>query len=76
MKGVSDAKMVPHPNRVSHALMRVRRLYDWSRAEDAPLMAVFDLFWNLAPNAKYWVKIARHKTFEECIDLLVKEPTF
>lgn len=56
--------------------LSVRRLYDWSRAEDAPLMAVFGLFWNLAPNAKHWVKIAKHKTFEECIELLVKEPSF
>lgn len=56
--------------------LSVRRLIDWSRAEDEPLMVVSDMFWNLAPNAKHWVKIARHKTFEECIDLLVKDPNF
>jgi hypothetical protein len=56
--------------------LSVRRLIDWSRAEDEPLMVVSDMFWNLAPNAKHWVKIATHKTFEECIDLLVKDPNF
>jgi hypothetical protein len=56
--------------------LSVRRLYDWSRAEDVPLTVVLDTFWNQAPNAKYWVKVAQHKTFEECVDLLVKEPTF
>ena len=30
----------------------------------------------LAPNAKHWVKQAEQKTFEECVDLLEKEPTF
>ena len=52
----------------------IRRLVDWSRVEDGPLWQVQDLFWNQAPNAKFWVKIATHKTFEECIDLLVADP--
>jgi hypothetical protein len=56
--------------------LSVRRLIDWSRAEDAPVHVVADLFWNLAPNAKHWVKIATHKAFEECIGLLVKDPNF
>ncbi len=56
--------------------LSVRRLIDWSRAEDEPLRVVTDMFWNLAPNSKHWVKIATHKTFEECIDLLVEDPNF
>jgi hypothetical protein len=56
--------------------LAVRRLCDWSRAEDTPLVAAINLFWNLAPNANHWIKIARHRTFEECIDLLVQEPAF
>ena len=56
--------------------LSVRRLIDWSRAEDEPLQVVTNMFWNLAPNARHWVKIATHKTFEECIDLLVKDPNF
>jgi len=54
----------------------VRRLIDWSRAEEEPIYAVADMFWLLAPNAKHWVKVATHKTFEESIDLLVKDPNF
>lgn len=46
----------------------VRRLIDWSRVEDNPIWAVQDLFWNQAPNAKFWVKLATHKTFEERMD--------
>src|SRR4030067_911799 len=52
----------------------VRRLTDWVLVEDNPIRAVQNLFWNQAPNAKFWVKIATHKTFEECIDLLVNAP--
>ena len=56
--------------------LSIRRLIDWSRIEDNPIWAVQDLFWNQAPNAKFWVKIATHRTFEECMDLLVKDPNF
>lgn len=56
--------------------LSIRRLIDWSHVEDNPLWAVWDRFWNQAPNAKFWVKIARHQTFEECVDLLVKDPNF
>ena len=41
-----------------------------------PLMFVSHMFWNLAPNARHWVKIARHRTFEECIDRLAKDSNF
>jgi hypothetical protein len=54
----------------------IRRLIDWSLVEDAPVFAARDLFWNQAPNAKFWVKIAEHKTFEESIDSLVRDPNF
>jgi hypothetical protein len=36
---------------------------------------VDQMFFLQAPQAKFWSKIASHKSFEECIDLLVKEPT-
>ena len=54
----------------------VRRLIDWSRVEDSPIWAAQNLFWNQAPNAKFWVKIARHKTFEEAMDALARDPNF
>lgn len=56
--------------------LSVRRLIDWSRAEDYSVMSVDQLFWMQAPNAGFWVKVATHKTFEECIELLVREKTF
>jgi hypothetical protein len=56
--------------------LSVRRLIDWSRAEDYSVPSVDQLFFMQAPNAKFWVKVAAHKTFEECIDLLVCEETF
>lgn len=56
--------------------LSVRRLIDWSRAEDYSVMSVDQLFFMQAPNAKFWVKVATHKTFEECIDLLVRETSF
>jgi hypothetical protein len=65
-----------YPVRGGRYNLSVRRLLDWSQAEDNPPWAVFDYFTMLAPNAKHWVKLAQHKTFEECVDLLVKEPTF
>jgi hypothetical protein len=34
------------------------------------------MFFLQAPRAKFWSKIATHKTLEDGIDLLVKEPTF
>jgi hypothetical protein len=54
----------------------VRRLIDWSRVEDSPVWAAQNLFWNQAPNAKFWVKIARHQTFEEAMDALARDPNF
>jgi hypothetical protein len=56
--------------------LSIRRLIDWSRVEDAPVFAVQGLFWNQAPNAKFWVKIAEHKTFEESMDILLHDPNF
>jgi hypothetical protein len=54
----------------------IRRLVDWSRVEDYPLHAIQDLFWNQAPSAKFWFKIAEHNTFEESIALLLDDPNF
>ena len=54
----------------------VCRLIDWSRVEDSPVRAAENLFWNQAPNAKFRVKIARHKTFEEAMDALARDPNF
>jgi hypothetical protein len=54
----------------------VRRLIDWARVEDSPVWAVRDLFWNQAPDAKFWLKIAQHKTFEESVEVLVQDPNF
>lgn len=54
----------------------VRRLIDWPLIEDNPIWAVQDFFWNQAPRAKFWVKIATHLTFEESIDALVRDPNF
>lgn len=54
----------------------VRRLIDWERVEDSPIWVAQDLFWNQAPNAKFWVKIAHHKTFEEAVEALARDPNF
>ncbi len=54
----------------------VRRLIDWARAENYSVTSVDQMFFLQAPRAKFWSKISTHKTSEECIDLLVKEPTF
>lgn len=48
----------------------VRRLSDWMRAEHFYPNRAFDMFFFEAPSAKYWTKIAVHKTFEECVELL------
>jgi hypothetical protein len=54
----------------------VRRLIDWSRAEDFSVTSVDQMFFLQAPSAEFWTKVARHKTFEDCIDLLIKDPSF
>lgn len=54
----------------------IRRLVDWSRIENYPIRIVQDLFWNQAPSAKFWFKIAQHKTFEESIASLLADPSF
>ncbi len=54
----------------------IRRLVDWSRIEEYPIHTVQDLFWNQAPSAKFWFKVAEHKTFEESITLLLEDPNF
>lgn len=54
----------------------VRRLIDWTKAEQFTVTSVDQMFFLQAPSSKFWSKIATHKTFEECIDLLVREPSF
>lgn len=56
--------------------LSIRRLIDWSLVEDNPIWAIQDMFWNQAPNAKFWVTVANHRTFEECIELLRVDPNF
>jgi hypothetical protein len=56
--------------------LSVRRLVDWTRAENYSVTSVDQMFFFQAPSAKFWSKVATHKTFEECIDLLVKDPSF
>jgi hypothetical protein len=65
-----------YPVKGSRYNLSVRRLIDWSRAEDYSVSSVDQLFFMQAPKAKFWIKVATHKTFEECIDLLVREETF
>ena len=56
--------------------LSVRRLIDWGRAENYSVSSVDQMSFLQAPSAKFWTKIATHKTFEECIDLLTKDPSF
>jgi hypothetical protein len=56
--------------------LSVWRLIDWTRAENSSVTSVDQMFFLQAPSAKFWSKTATHKTFEECIDLLVEDPTF
>lgn len=65
-----------YPVKGGYYNVAIRRLVDWSRAEDDPVTPFADLFYFQAPNASFWVKVAQRKTFEECIDILVKEPQF
>jgi hypothetical protein len=51
-------------------------LIDWARAENFTVTSVDQMFFMEAPSAKFWSKIATHKTFEECIELLDQDPAF
>ena len=65
-----------YPIKGGYYNLALRRPEDWELVEEAPLSVGDDAFWNQAPNAKFWIKSAQHKTFEECIDLLVKDRRF
>jgi hypothetical protein len=55
--------------------LSLRQLADWARAEQQTVAAASEYFIGTAicPRASDWVQVARGKTFEECIDLLVSE---
>jgi hypothetical protein len=58
--------------------LAVRRVEDWSKAEQETVAAASNYFMEtvICPRARDWVGIARAKTFEECVELLLEEPTF
>lgn len=65
-----------YPVRESRYNLSIRRLIDWTRAENYSVTSVDQMFFLQAPTAKFWSKLATHKTFEECIDMLVEDPSF
>lgn len=62
-----------YPIKGGYYNLALRRPEDWELVEGQSVYGAVDAFWNQAPNAKFWIKIAQHKTFEECIDLLVQD---
>ena len=65
-----------YPVRGSCYNLCIRRLIDWTKAENFTVTSVDQTFFFQAPSSKFWSKIATHQTFEKCIDLLVKDPSF
>jgi hypothetical protein len=55
--------------------LSLRRGEDWKRAEQSTVAAASNYFINTAisPRAIDWVQITRGKSFEECIDYLLRE---
>jgi hypothetical protein len=71
--GFDFARLVPVKGGLYN--LSIRRGEDWKRAEQSTVAAASNYFINTAitPRAVDWVQIARGKTFEECIDYLLRE---
>jgi len=58
--------------------LSLRRGEDWKRAEQSTVAAASNYFINTAisPRAVDWIQITRGKTFEECVDCLMRNLDF
>ena len=56
--------------------MCIRRLVDWTKVGNFTVTSVDQMFFFQAPSSKFWSKIAKHQTFEECIERLIKDQSF
>jgi hypothetical protein len=54
----------------------VRRREDWNRAEHNTVASASNYFLvtAMSPRASDWIQLARARTFEECIEILVRTP--
>jgi len=71
--GFDFARLVPVKDGLYNLSMR--RGEDWKRAEQSTVAAASNYFINTAisPCAIDWIHITRDKTFEECIEYLLRE---
>jgi hypothetical protein len=72
--GFDFARLVPGSSGLYN--LSIRRLEDWDRAEQNTVAAASEYFIGTAvcPRAADWIPIARGKTFQECVELLLAEP--
>jgi hypothetical protein len=71
--GFDFARLVPVKGGLYNLSMR--RGEDWKRAEQSTVAAASNYFINTAisPRASDWIQITRGKTFEQCIEYLLRE---
>ncbi len=72
--GFDFARLVPANS--GRYNLSIRRLEDWNKAEQETVACASEYFIGTAicPRASDWIQIARGKTFEECVKLLLEEP--
>lgn len=71
--GFDFARLVPVKGGLYN--LSLRRIDDWQRAEQSTVAAASNYFINTAisPRATDWLQITRGKSFEECINYLLRE---
>jgi hypothetical protein len=71
--GFDFARLVPVKGGLYN--LSLRRAEDWQRAEQSTVAAASNYFINTAisPRAGDWLQITRGKTFQQCIDYLLRE---
>ena len=72
--GFDFARLVPANSGLYN--LSLRRVEDWARAEQNTVAAASEYFIGTAicPRALDWIPIARGKTFQECVELLLVDP--
>jgi hypothetical protein len=58
--------------------LSLRRSEDWNRAEHSTVASASNYFLvtAMSPRASNWIQLARARTFEECIGILLRAPDF
>lgn len=74
--GFDFARLVPVKGGLYN--LSLRRAEDWHRAEQTTVAAASNYFINTAinPRASDWIHITRGKTFEQCVEYLIRELGF